>query len=61
MAQESIVAKDESLLASMWRLGHLIDIHQEELIALLDYYCNPDLPLLDNADAQILVGTEMPS
>ncbi|KAL2048163.1 hypothetical protein N7G274_000074 [Stereocaulon virgatum] len=38
-----------------------MDITQGELIALLDYYCNPDLPLLSDVDAQVLVGIEMPS
>ncbi|KAL2759081.1 hypothetical protein ACRALDRAFT_1040872 [Sodiomyces alcalophilus JCM 7366] len=60
MVTEGIVAENEHLLASMRRIGHLMDIHQEELLALLDHYCNPNLPVLDAADAQILVGLERP-
>ena len=61
MVAEGVVAENESLLASMRRIGHLMEIKQEELIALLDYYCDPNLPLLSHVDAQILVGIEMPS
>lgn len=60
MVTEGIVAENEHLLASMRRIGHLMDIHQEELLALLDHYCNPNLPVLDATDAQILVGLERP-
>ena len=61
MVTAGVVAENEYLLASMRRLGHLMEIRQEELIALLDYYCDSNLPLLSDADAQVLVGIEMPS
>ncbi|PYH92144.1 putative polyketide synthase [Aspergillus ellipticus CBS 707.79] len=61
MVAEGVVAESEFLLASMRRIGHLMEIAQEELIALLDYYCDPDLPLLSVDDAQVLVGIELPS
>ena len=61
MVAEGVVAENKFLLASMRRIGHLMDIAQEELIALLDYYCNPSLPILPDVDAQILVGIELPS
>ncbi|PWY83393.1 KR-domain-containing protein, partial [Aspergillus heteromorphus CBS 117.55] len=60
MVAEGVVAESEFLLASMRRIGHLMEIAQEELIALIDYYCNPNLPLLSVDDAQVLVGIEMP-
>ncbi|TVY30657.1 Ochratoxin highly reducing polyketide synthase ota1 [Lachnellula hyalina] len=61
MLGEGVVAESDSLLASMRRIGHLMDIELRELLALLEYYCNPHLPLLGDIDAQILVGIEMPS
>ena len=61
MVAEGVVAENDSLLASMRRIGHLMDVTQEELIALLDYYCDPNLPLLSDVNAQIMVGIEMPS
>ncbi|KAF3055049.1 Lovastatin diketide synthase LovF [Daldinia childiae] len=60
MASEGIVAENADLLASMRRIGHLMDINQEELIALLDYYCDSALPILSHDKAQILVGLETP-
>ncbi|KNG87291.1 putative polyketide synthase [Aspergillus nomiae NRRL 13137] len=61
MVSEGLVAENKSLLASLRSMGHLMDISQDELIALLDYYCNPTLPLLSHDEAQILVGIELPS
>ncbi|KAI4263037.1 MAG: hypothetical protein L6R42_001796 [Xanthoria sp. 1 TBL-2021] len=61
MVAEGVVAENEFLLASMRRIGHLMDIQQEELIAVLDHYCNPNLPLPSDDDAQLLMGIEVPS
>lgn len=58
MVSEGVVAEHEQLLASMRRVGYLMDISQEELMALLDYYCDSELPLLSLEDAQILIGIE---
>ena len=61
MVGEGVVAESEYLLTSMPRIGHFIDIKQEEPIALLDHDCDPDLPLLSDGEAQVLVGIEVPS
>jgi acyl carrier protein len=61
MVGEGVVAESEYLLASMRRIGHLMDIELPELLALLEYYCDKDLPLQSESDSQILVGVEMPS
>ncbi len=61
MVAEGVVAENQPLLASLRRIGHLMDIRQEELIALLDHYCDPSLPILNHAEVQVLVGIEMPS
>ncbi|ESZ93011.1 lovastatin nonaketide synthase [Sclerotinia borealis F-4128] len=61
MVAEGVVAENEALLASMRRLGHLMDISQNELLALLEYYCDPALPLLTHEQAQVLVGLETPA
>ncbi|KAK2617040.1 hypothetical protein QQS21_000134 [Conoideocrella luteorostrata] len=61
MVDEGVVAESELLLRLMRRNGHLMEVKQEELIALLDYYCDPQLPLLTDEEAQIVVGIEMPS
>ncbi|KAF2962695.1 hypothetical protein GQX73_g10878 [Xylaria multiplex] len=61
MVGEGIVAENPELLAGMRRMGHLMDISQPELLALLDYYCDPSLPLLSHDQSQVLVGLETPS
>lgn len=61
MVTVGVIAENESLLAIVRRVGYLMDVAQDELLALLDYYCDPTLPLLPDADAQILVGIELPS
>lgn len=58
MVAEGIVAENADLLASMRRIGHLMELSQADLLALLDYYCDPALPLLPHDQAQVLVGLE---
>ncbi|KAI1819535.1 lovastatin nonaketide synthase [Xylaria intraflava] len=58
MVSEGIVAQNADLLANMRRIGHLMDISQGELLALLEHYCDPSLPLLTHEHVQILVGLE---
>ncbi|KAI0485236.1 lovastatin nonaketide synthase [Xylariaceae sp. FL0804] len=60
MVDEGVVAENEYLLKSMRRIGHLMDIRQEELTAILEYYCDPELAFPSEAGAQVLVGIEMP-
>ncbi|RYP89414.1 hypothetical protein DL769_000065 [Monosporascus sp. CRB-8-3] len=61
MVEAGRVAEDEALLASMRRIGLLMDIQQEEMLALLDFYCDPNLPVLSESEAQVVVGVELPS
>ncbi|KAI3010796.1 hypothetical protein CBS147346_1561 [Aspergillus niger] len=61
MVGEGMVAESEFLLTAMRRIGHLMEIAQEELLALLDYYCDPNLPLLSRDEAQVIVGIELPA
>lgn len=61
MADQGLVAEDDTLLAGMRRIGHLIDIRMDELLALMDHYCDPSLPILTHEQAQIVVGIESPA
>ncbi|KAL4915232.1 KR-domain-containing protein [Aspergillus aurantiobrunneus] len=61
MVSEGVVAESEFLLASIRRIGLLMEIKQDEFLALLEHYCDPNLPLLTPDHAQVLVGTEIPS
>ncbi|KAJ5659894.1 polyketide synthase [Penicillium longicatenatum] len=61
IVDEGIVAGNKFLLNSVRRFGHLMEIKEKELLALLDYYCNPRLPLLSHDAVQPVIGLEMPS
>ncbi|RAK93462.1 putative polyketide synthase [Aspergillus costaricaensis CBS 115574] len=61
MGSEGVIAEDEFLLASVRQFGHLMEVRNEEFIALLDFYCNPQLPLLPRDEAQPVIGIELPT
>ncbi|KAF7946474.1 hypothetical protein EAE96_009472 [Botrytis aclada] len=61
MMVSEVVAETEGMLDSLRRLGYFMDIDQPEFHALLDYYCNPELPLLSLSESQIIVGIENPA
>ncbi|KAI0188560.1 lovastatin nonaketide synthase [Astrocystis sublimbata] len=61
MVAEGLVAENTNLLASLRRIGHLMDINQAEFLALMDYYCDPNLPILPLDQVQVLVGLEAPA
>ncbi|KAI0547124.1 lovastatin nonaketide synthase [Xylaria curta] len=58
MVGEGIVAEDVELLGALRRWGQFMDVEQNELIALLDQYCNPELSLSHQEQAQIVIGVE---
>ncbi|KAI0186121.1 lovastatin nonaketide synthase, partial [Xylaria flabelliformis] len=58
MVGEGIVAEDVELLSALRRWGQFMDVEQNELIALLDHYCNPELSLSQQKQAQIVIGVE---
>jgi aryl carrier-like protein len=58
MVGEGIIAEDTHLLSTLRRFGQFMDIRQDELLALMAYYCNPKLPILSYEQAQILIGIE---
>ncbi|RYP82307.1 hypothetical protein DL769_001709 [Monosporascus sp. CRB-8-3] len=58
MVGEGIVAEDVDLLGTLRRWGQFMDVGQSELFALLDHYCNADLPLLPRDQVQVLIGVE---
>lgn len=60
MVSEGVLAENQSLLQSMKRVGIFMDLYMKDLTALLDYYCDPDLAVLRSADAQVVVGLELP-
>ena len=61
MVTEGVVTETEGMLDSLRRLGWFMEITQPEFLALLDIYCNPELPLLNEEQAQIIVGIDNPA
>ena len=61
MVNEGAVAENPYLMDAVRRVGHLMDIQDDEFIALMDRYCDARLPLLSQAEAQVLVGIETAS
>lgn len=61
MVGEGLVAQDATLLNNLRRFGQFMDLQEEELLALLEYYCDARLPVLLRAEAQIMMGIETAS
>ncbi|KAL4967685.1 type I polyketide synthase [Aspergillus stella-maris] len=63
MVSAGAVATNKTLLASLRRLGHLMELQTGDLLALLEHICNadPDLASPGLDDAQVIVGLELPS
>ena len=61
MVSEGVVAETGGMLDSLRRLGYLMEVSQADFYALLDYYCDPALPILSPDESQIVVGIEHPA
>lgn len=56
MVEDGYVADNAEVLDRQRRFGQFVDIRREQLLALLDYYCDPGLPVLPPDQSQVLVG-----
>ncbi|KAB8249709.1 KR domain-containing protein [Aspergillus flavus] len=56
MADDGILAEDKALLSRVHGYGALDLIKRETFYGMLDYYCNPDLPLLTLRESQLAFG-----
>lgn len=56
MADDGILAEDKALLSRVHGYGALDLIKRETFYGMLDYYCNPDLPLLTPRESQLAFG-----
>jgi acyl carrier protein len=61
MKTAGVVAENANLEYVVRISGSLKPISQEELYALLDYYCNPNLPLLTLERGRVIIGLETPA
>lgn len=60
LASSGYVAERPELQAQLERLG-LPPIYEEELLHLLEYYCNPRLEMLCSLKAQVITGVVTPA
>lgn len=55
------VAETESLKKGIASVGYLMPISDKDLLALLDHYCDPSLPLQTPLTCQVVVGLATPA
>lgn len=58
---EGFVAENQHIMDQLMRLSLLLPISQDELFALLDFYCNPSTKLPDPIQSQVVMGLELPA
>lgn len=61
MVSEGFLSENEFLLHRMVDSGLYVPLEQTELLALLDYYCDPELDILTMQTCQTVVGIETPA
>ena len=61
VASEGFLAQNKEIMVQMSKRSHLQLIDQNELLALLEYYCDPSLPVLDPWKSQVVTGLETPA
>ncbi|KAI0798928.1 lovastatin nonaketide synthase [Xylaria sp. FL0064] len=61
MVDEGFIAEAATVEVTLRRLQLMTELHMGEFLALLEHYCDPSLPLLPDAQAQVIFGIELPS
>ncbi|KAJ6096143.1 reducing type I polyketide synthase [Penicillium sp. IBT 16267x] len=62
MASDGIIAENEFLTKTFETAGLMMPINSAEYLALLDYFCNPDIKeSRDSRTCQIIIGLETPA
>jgi hypothetical protein len=56
MVEDGYVAETTGVLDRQRRFGQFMEISRQQLLALLDHYCDPGLPILPGDQSQVLVG-----
>ncbi|RDL41700.1 Thiolase-like protein [Venustampulla echinocandica] len=61
LLSEGLLAENDALRERFYRTGTLNLVSQEVLLALLDYHCDPGLPLLTQTNCQVVTGLKSPA
>lgn len=56
MTEDGLLSEDPEFLQRVLAYGSLEGISRKQFSAILDYYCNPDLPLLTDGHSQVIIG-----
>ncbi|KAF2106034.1 hypothetical protein BDV96DRAFT_607692 [Lophiotrema nucula] len=60
MKDEGYLVNHSDTVEQLMRMKKLVEIPQEDLFAILEYYCNPDLTIKD-MQSQVLMGLPLPA
>lgn len=61
MVDDGALRDKEAIREALMGQGYLIGIHHQEMCALLEYHCNPSLPIPSTPlESQVIVGIETP-
>lgn len=61
MLSEGFVAENQHVMDRLKRVGVFLPIHQNELFAIFDYYCNPSSGPAKTFKSQVITGLEIPN
>lgn len=61
LLSEGFVAEHGHVMEWLLRLRDMLPIAQDELFALFDYYCDPQLPVPTPFSSQVITGLETPA
>ncbi|KAJ5652583.1 polyketide synthase, partial [Penicillium longicatenatum] len=56
MRDDGFLAEDPDFMKQVLTYGALETVRREDFFAILDYYCNPDLPPMSSQTAQVAIG-----
>lgn len=59
MVDDGILAENQELLNRVLTYGTLEGITRQKFYGILDYYCNPNMPVLSPAESQVAIGLGM--
>jgi hypothetical protein len=62
MVDDGVLRDNDPVRTALIRTGYLLGITQREMFALLEYHCDPSLPIHNSPlRSQVLVGIDVPS
>jgi hypothetical protein len=60
MVSDGFLAENPGVMERILSYGSMVPITRDDLYALLDYYCDPTMPILSSLECQTVVGMNTP-